>query len=405
MSRKIGANSMKKFHLASHDEIKSGNTTDIYFIRTRKILKEKQLENIKVTMEVTASSLPNKWPWGILCGLDEVANLFEGVPIDIFAMPEGSVFYSRDRNYVKEPIIVIQGKYADFCLLETPLLGLICQASGVATKSARVKKIAGNARVISFGIRRIHPGLSPMIDRAAYIGGMDGVSSLSGAKTINKKPNGTMPHSLIIIFGEQTKAWKAYDEIMPKEVPRIALIDTYYDEKTEAILAAEILKDKLYGVRLDTPSSRKGDFADIVREIRWELDIRGFKDVKIFVSGGLDEENIKSLKKAGAFGFGVGTSISNAPTIDFAMDIVEVDGKPSAKRGKLGGAKQIWRCLKCMMDIVKLRNEINPKCPLCNRNTKPMLVPLIEDGQIVTDIQEIDSIRKHVLNQISKVDL
>jgi nicotinate phosphoribosyltransferase len=296
MSIKIGGSSMKKFHLASHDEIKSGNTTDIYFIRTRKILKEKQLENIKVTMEVTASSLPNKWPWGILCGLDEVANLFEGVPIDVFAMPEGSVFYSRDCNYVKEPIIVIQGKYADFCLLETPLLGLICQASGVATKSARVKKIAGKGKVISFGIRRIHPGLSPMIDRAAYIGGMDGVSSISGAKTINKKPNGTMPHSLIILFGEQMKAWKAYDEIMPKEVPRIALIDTYYDEKTEAILAAEVLKDKLYGVRLDTPSSRKGDFADIVREIRWELDIRGFKDVKIFVSGGLDEENIKSLK-------------------------------------------------------------------------------------------------------------
>jgi nicotinate phosphoribosyltransferase len=405
MFRKIGVSLMRKFHLASQDEIKSGNTTDIYFIRTREILKEKQLENIKVTMEVTASSLPKKWPWGILCGLDEVANLFEGTPIDIFAMPEGSVFYARDYNYVKEPIIVIQGKYSDFCLLETPLLGLICQASGVATKSARIRKIAGNAQLISFGIRRIHPGLSPMIDRAAYIGGMDGVSSLSGAKTINKKPIGTMPHSLIILFGEQIKAWKAYDEVMPNEVPRIALIDTYYDEKTEAILATEILKDKLYGVRIDTPSSRKGDFEDIIREVRWELNIRGFKDVKIFVSGGLDEENIGSLKKAGVFGFGVGTSISNAPTIDFAMDIVEVEGRPSAKRGKLGGAKQSWRCPECMVDIVRLRDDNSPKCPLCSGSTKPMLVPLIENGQIVADIPEIDSIRKRVLKQISKVNL
>src|SRR3989440_2397286 len=34
------------------------------------------------------------------------------------------------------------------------------------------------------------------------------------------------------------------------------------------------------------------------------------------------------------FRSGVGTSLSNAPTIDFALDLVEVDGKPAAKRGR-----------------------------------------------------------------------
>ncbi len=301
--------------------------------------------------------------------------------------------------------MVIKGRYTDFCLLETPLLGLICQASGVATKSARVKKIAGDATVISFGIRRIHPGISPMIDRAAYLGGMDGVSSLSGAKTINKKPIGTMPHALIIIFGDQKKAWKSFDDVMPEEVPRIALIDTFFDEKTEAILATETLKNRLFGVRLDTPSSRKGNFEEIIREVRWELDIRGYNNVKIFDSGGLDEENIECLKKVGVFGFGIGTSISNAPTIDFAMDIVEIEGRPIAKRGKLGGTKQIWRCPKCLTDIVKLTNEKAPNCPKCKGRTNQMLKPLIKNGKIISSIQKIDDIRDYVLKQLSKINL
>jgi len=243
-----------------------------------------------------------------------------------------------------------------------------------------------------------------MIDRASFIGGLDGVSSLSGAKVIGKEPTGTMPHALIIMFEDQVKAWKAFDETIPEKVPRIALIDTYYDEKTEAILAAEALKKKLHGVRLDTPSSRRGNFEDIIREVRWELDIRGFKDVKIFVSGGLDEDNIQPLIDAGAYGFGVGTSISNSPTIDFAMDIVEVEGRLSAKRGKLGGKKQVWRCPSCLIDIVQPEKENSPRCPSCKKSTVSMLKPLIKNGKIVEETQKVEKIREYVLKQISKLN-
>ncbi|KXA96770.1 nicotinate phosphoribosyltransferase, partial [candidate division MSBL1 archaeon SCGC-AAA259I09] len=76
------------------------------------------------------------------------------------------------------------------------------------------------------------------------------------------------------------------------------------------------MKDKLDGVRLDTPSSRRGDFAKLVREVRWELDIRGFEHVDIVVSGGLDEYSIPPLIDAGAESFGVGTSVTNAPVMD-----------------------------------------------------------------------------------------
>jgi nicotinate phosphoribosyltransferase len=393
------------FHYATDEEIKKGETTDIYFVRTKRVLEAKRLSKIHAYAEVTPGVLPKGWQWGILCGIEEEARLFEDCPVDVYAMPEGSVFYHEDRKGIREPVMYIEGPYGEFCLLETPLLGLLCQASGVATRAARVKKVAGEKLVLAFGIRRMHPALSPMLDRAAYIGGCDGVSSLSGAKIIGAKPMGTMPHALIIAFGDQVKAWKAFDEVMPRDVPRVALIDTYYDEKAEAIMAAEALKKRLYGVRLDTPGSRKGDFAEIVREIRWELDVRGYEHVKIFVSGGLNEESVGILSEAGADAFGVGTAISNAPTIDFAMDIVEMKGKPVAKRGKLSGKKQVWRCPKCLTDIVQLFDLPMPRCSKCGGKTEPMLKPLIKEGKIVGKLPKPSAIRKYVLEQLEKLTL
>jgi len=244
-----------------------------------------------------------------------------------------------------------------------------------------------------------------MLDRAAYIGGFDGVSSLKGAEIIGEKPTGTMPHALMIMFGDQVKAWRAFDEIISSDVPRVALVDTYYDEKIEAIMAAEALKDRLYGVRLDTPGSRKGNFVEIIREVRWELDVRGYKNVKIFVSGGLDEETVKVLGEAGAEAFGVGTAVSNAPTVDFAMDIIELEGRLVAKRGKLGGKKQVWRCPECLVDIVLPFDLPKPECPVCGGETEPMLKPLIKQGKIVADLLEPKEIRQYVLDQMKKLKL
>ena len=396
---------MRMFHHASDNEIKNGETTDIYFVRTKQIIKAKGLEKTPVIADVTPGKLPHGWPWGILCGIEEEAHLFKGIPVDVYAMPEGSIFRHEDYYGIREPVIRIEGAYGEFCVYETPMLGLICQASGIATRAARMRKIAGEKTLISFGIRRMHPALSPMIDRAAYIGGFDGVSSLSGAKIVGVKPVGTMPHALIIVFGDQVKAWKAFDEVISSDVPRVALVDTYSDEKMESIMAAETLKERLQAVRLDTPASRRGNFAELIREVRWELDIRGFKHVKIFVSGGLKEENIGELSKAGADAFGVGTSLSNAPTVDFAMDIVEIDGKLCAKRGKLGGRKQVWRCPKCLTDVVLPFDKPQPKCPLCGGKMEPMLKPLIKNGKIVAELPKPKEIREYVLKQIRKLSL
>lgn len=396
---------MRLFHYADDEDIRSGKTTDIYFVRTKKILEAKNLSSINVVAEVTSGRLPNDWEWGVLCGIEEVAHLLEGLPIDVYSMPEGAIFRWKDYNGFREPVLFIEGPYGEFCIYETPLLGMICQASGVATKAARVRKAAGEKLLVAFGVRRMHPAISPMLDRAAYIGGFDAVSSLKGAETIGKKPVGTMPHALIIVFRDQVEAWKAFDEVIPAEVSRVALVDTFLDEKIEAIMAADALKDKLTAVRLDTPSSRRGSFPDIIREVRWELDARGYKDVKIFVSGGINEDNIPILIEAGAEAFGVGTSVSNAPTIDFAMDIVEVEGKPSAKRGKLCCKKQVWRCPDCMVDVITLYGGEMPKCPKCGGDMEPMLKPLISKGKIVGELKKPSEIREYVLKQLEKLDI
>jgi nicotinate phosphoribosyltransferase len=396
---------LSRFYTASDEEIKEGKTTDIYFIRTEEILRAKGLDTVRVLAEITASSLPRNWSWAVITGIEEEVHLLKGLHIDVNAMPEGTVFRPRDVNGLRLPVMTIEGPYISFCRYETSLLGLLCQSSGISTAASKVKKAAGEKLVINFGARRMHPCLSPLIGRAAYIGGLDGVSSLAAAKLLEVHPIGTMPHALIVVYGDQVKAWKAFDEVVSKAVPRVALVDTYYDEKVEAVLAAEALGDRLWGVRLDTPGSRKGDFAEIVREVRWELGIRGYKEVKVFVSGGLSPESIKELSAAGADGFGVGTWISNAPVLNFAMDIVEIDGKPVAKRGKLGGKKRVWRCRKCLIDFISPSHSTELKCPKCGGVMELLLKPQIRNGEVVTELPKASEIREYVLDQLEKVNL
>ncbi|MCS7097042.1 MAG: nicotinate phosphoribosyltransferase [Candidatus Methanomethylicia archaeon] len=394
---------MTKFHMATPEEIKKGETADIYFHRTMEILKNMGLSKTWVVAEVTTGRLPHNWDWGVLSGIEEELYLLEGLPVDVYAMPEGSIFYPTTFNGVKEPVMVIEGEYEGFGHLETAILGLLCQASGISTTTAHIKVAAEFKPIYSFGIRRMHPAIAPMIDRAAYIGGADGVSGISGARIIGIKPVGTMPHALIIIINDQREAWRKFDEIMDESIPRIALVDTFYDEKIEAIMAAETLKERLHGVRLDTPSSRRGNMIEIVKEVRWELDLRGYKHVKIMVSGGLDEESVSELSKAGVDMFGIGTRISNARTIDFALDIVEVNGKPVSKRGKKSGKKQIWRCQKCLIDVATPANEKINECIKCGcKELKPMLQKIIEKGKIIVDIPKPIEIREKLLEDLKK---
>ena len=399
---------MRRFQIATEEEIKKGETTDVYFVRTNEILQKEGLTEQRVVAEVTTGSLPRDWDWAVLAGVEEAVHLMEGISVDVESLPEGSIFRPKDHRGTRLPVMTLEGRYLDFSLYETPLLGLLCQASGMATMAARVRKGAGkDSTILSFGIRRAHPVLAPMIDRACYLGGFDAVSSLIGARLLDLHPTGTMPHSLIVSIGDQVKAWKSFNKYMPKDVPRIALVDTYYDEKTESIMAAEALGKDLYGVRLDTPASRRGDFAEIIREVRWELDARGFDKVKIFVSGGLDEHSVGRYARAGADGFGVGSAVSSAQAVDFAMDIVEIEGRPVAKRGKLSWKKQVWRCKECLSTRVTRRSvHDHPDCPEGHGKMVLLSKEFLEKGRLVgPHLPKPIEIRESVLGQLELVEL
>ena len=387
-----------KFGIVSEAEILEGKTTDVYFLRTEEVLRAKGV-NPKVVAEVTTT----KGGWAVLAGLEDVAHLLEGKKVDVYAMPEGTIFFPY------EPVLQIEGPYLEFARYETPLLGFLCHESGIATKAARIKRLAGDVPVVSFGTRRQHPAIAAMIERCAYLGGMDGVSCVAGAERIGIKATGTMPHSLIICFGEgrQADAWKAFDEVIAPDVPRICLCDTYCDEKKESIAAAEALGDSLYAVRLDTPTTRRGDFRRIIEEVRWELDIRGYKNVGIFVSGGIDEAEVLALRDI-VSGFGVGTSVANARCIDFALDIVECEGKPAAKRGKRGGKKQVYRSKGAIeegKDVITLAGE-EAQAPAPNGDMEPLLKPMIRGGEIVAEFSfEVEDARERVKAQLRRLNV
>jgi len=391
------------FHTADPKDIKEGKMTDVYFVRTMEVLRAKRIDKW-VKAEFIAKRFPEDYGWGVLAGIEETVDLLKDLKVNVRAMKEGTIFRAF------EPVMEIEGMYGDFGLYETSLLGLLCQASGVATKAARCKKAAGDRRVISFGARRIHPVIAPMVERNAFIGGCDGVSVVKNAELIGEEPSGTMPHALILMMGDTVEATKAFDEVIHPKVKRVSLIDTFNDEKIEAIRVAEALGKKLFGIRLDTPSSRRGDFQKIIEEIRWELNLRGFGHIKIYVSGGLDEKRILSLNPV-VDAYGVGTSITNARVIDFAMDIVEIEGRPIAKRGKMSGAKSVLRCPKCFQDKMvpfkKSQNHFTQglnRCS-CGGRFKEILLPFIQKKKVLWDLLSPQAIREYVLKQLPSFDL
>ncbi len=394
---------MPKFHIASQEDITKGRTTDIYFVRAVEALKAAGLEDATVRAEFHVASLPRGYKWAVFAGLKEVLYALEGKPVTVYSLPEGTLFGEN------EPLMVIEGRYVDFAVYETPVLGILRHYSSIASKAARVKKAAQGKTCLFFGARVLHPAVQPMADRAAYIGGCDGVSGVLGAEMLGKQPSGTMPHALMIIFralkGDHTLAWLWFDKTAPPQVPRIVLADTFLDEREESLIAAKLLGGRLWGVRLDTPGSRRGDMLKIAREVRWALDIAGYKDVKIVISGGLDEEEVARLAEV-ADAFGVGTSIAFPPSVDISMDIVEVlvNGvwTPITKRGKLPGFKQVYDC--GGRHLVAPWRDPPPRCP-DGSEAKPLMRKYMEDGKIVERIPDEDEIRQYVLRQLEKAEL
>ncbi|WP_135533964.1 nicotinate phosphoribosyltransferase [Halostella pelagica] len=375
------------FDTVSSDDILDGTATDAYFERTERTL-EHAGRNPRVVAEVTADQFPTG-EFEAFAGVKDVAHLFEGNDVDVDALTEGRLFDGG-------PVLRIEGNYLEFARFETSLLGFLSQASAFTTKALRARQAAPESLVLSFGARHVHPTITPVVERAGLLAGLDGFSHVAAGQVLGREAGGTMPHALLLCFGRgnQEAAWAAFDEAVGEDVPRVALCDTFTDEKDETLRAAETLGDALDSVRLDTTGSRRGDFRHIVREVRWELDARGYDDVGIFLSGGLTPVELRNLRDV-ADGFGVGSYVTDADPLDFGLDIIEIDGEPIAKRGKLSGVKEVYRTPDGGHHV-GLADRDGPD------DGEKLLKPLVRDGEIVREF-DIDEAAAQTVADAAKV--
>jgi nicotinate phosphoribosyltransferase len=116
--------------------------------------------------------------------------------------------------------------------------------------------------------------------------------------------------------------------------------------------------------------------------------------VGVFVSGGLGPTDLRELRDHVA-GFGVGGYVSNADPVDFALDIVTVDGEPAAKRGKLSGKKQVYRT-RDGGHHVGLADRSGPA------DGDALLEPLLRDGELVREF-DLDAATARALDDAERV--
>ena len=308
----------------------AGPASDVYFQRARDTLAAAGVDAV-VAMDFFAS-LP-----GVLCGMTEAQRLLGAVleqGDEAWAIADGEPMTER------ETVLRVRAPYSRFGVYETALLGMLSSCSGWATAAQEIVRAAAGKRVISYGARHVHPLIGPVMEYAAIVGGCAGCATPLGAELAGlKAPSGTMPHAMILVFGDTVRAARAFDAHMPDDVLRIVLVDTFKDEAEESLRVAEALGKRLRGVRLDTPKERGQVTIDLVKEVRARLDLAGCEHVGIYVSGGLDAQRIRDFEAAGSpvDSYGVGMAISGAPPIAFTADIKEIAGKPIAKRGRIPG--------------------------------------------------------------------
>src|ERR671920_1835614 len=231
----------RRFNSATDAEILNADVADSYFHRTMQILRARGLQDSQVDAEI-AYKTSDPEAWFVVAGLDEVAYLFENLDVDVRAVPEGTICRPH------EPILTLSGPYGAFAEHETALLGFLCQASGVATGAARCRVAAGEKPVISFGARRMHPAITPMVERAAYLGGCDMVAVDLAVWRLGIPATGTTPHALVLILGSTEEAARAFDEVIEPSVPRTIIIDTFDDEKFGALIAARAIPDSISAI-------------------------------------------------------------------------------------------------------------------------------------------------------------
>ena len=307
-----------------------GDTADIYLQRTQTILRNEGVNPV-VTMEFR----PEKD--GVFCGLSEVQALLTRIlpetGSEVWAVDEGATVEAR------EVALRVKAPYGSIGMYETAICGILASCTGWATAARECVEAAGEVPVFALGARHVHPNVAANLDYASVTGGCVSCTTIQGARLAGVTPAGNMPHALVLLMEDTVVAMEAFDRHMPQEVPRVALVDTFKDEAEESLNVARALREKLRGIRLDTPVERGGVTVDLVNEVRSRLDQGDFRHVEIMVTGGFNTERIREFvqTRTPVDSFGVGAYIASSPPNPFTADIHEIEGRAVAKRGRTPG--------------------------------------------------------------------
>jgi len=325
---------------------------------------------------------------------------------EVWAVPEGTIVFPN------EPLLRVTAPVIEAQLVESFLLNTVNLQTMIATKASRVVHAAQGRPIIEFGLRRTHGTDAGMkAARCSYIAGCSGTSSVLAGMKYRIPIFGTMAHSFVMFFDSELEAFRAFAKTFPNK--STLLIDTFDDFKgaeNAAVVAKELKKksSRLSGVRIDS-----GNLVEISKKVRALLDKKGLSYVKIFASGDLDEYKIEQLLRKGAKidSFGVGTRMSTSedrPYVDIIYKLSEKMNKwgkfvPTMKLSKgkitLPGRKQVFRVkdknCNFVKDIIALHDE--------NVEGEPMLVKVMEKGEIVYDLPKLEDIRKNALENLSQL--
>jgi nicotinate phosphoribosyltransferase len=338
------------YNQSTMEKIRKGYYSAQYFLNTQKILIQ-QNNYSSATMQVF-----QKKNNATLCGIDEVVSLLKRAT-GIYKEKKWQSMWDKlvvksllDGNSISayEPVLHITGPYIAFAHLESLYLGILARRTLVATNCRSVVNAAKGKPIFFFADRFDHFLNQEGDGYAARIGGVTAVCTEAQAKWFNGKPVGTMPHSLIAMnLGDTVKASKMFLNSFPNS-QLIVLVDFENDCVNTALNVARIFGNKLWAVRLDTSENlidksiqtsseplKNGVSALLVHTVRNALDKAGYRQVKIIVSGGFDQEKIKQFEKdrIPVDGYGVGSALLKGNN-DFTADIVKVEGKRIGKEGR-----------------------------------------------------------------------
>jgi nicotinate phosphoribosyltransferase len=306
----------------------------------------------------------------------------------------------------EEPLIEVTASILEAQLVETVLINEIQLQTMIATKASRCVTAANGRRLLDFSLRRtqgLETGLK--VARASYLAGFHATSNVEAGMRYGVPIAGTMAHSFIQAFPDETEAFRAYARAYPDDA--VLLIDTYdtiEGAKRAAIVGRELAMrgHQLRGVRLDS-----GDLHQLSLEVRAILDAAGLSGTIIFASGGLDEREIARLVRTGSAidGFGVGTAMgvsADAPSLDIAYKLVSYDGRPVLKlstgKATWPGPKQVWRDQIATADQLALADEAAPAPGL-----EPLLTEVMDGGRRLRPPPALGEIRERSLRALARL--